>query len=286
MNSIIGILFGISAMLGFGFESFLLVKISRKIGAFRAVLWMEIFLVIMFAVLAIFLFNYKSIGIFTIALIILTAIIDMAGLFAYSKGLQVGNVSIVATVASAWGAVTAVLGVVFLGETLTLFQILDICLIIAGTVLVSFELKNMQKMSLKRRNLGLGYALITVFGWGAFFFLISFLVKSLGWFSAGFLVAIPTMFLFILYGTTTKSKLSIGKGSLGLIVVMSALNLIAFLSYNLGVSYNYTAIVAPISAASPVIVILLALVFLKEKLAINQKLGIFMVLIGLILLSA
>jgi len=51
------------------------------------------------------------------------------------------------------------------------------------------------------------------------------------------------------------------------------------------VSSNYTIIVAPVSATFPVVTIFLARIFFGEKLEFNQKTGVILVLIGLILLS-
>lgn len=50
-------------------------------------------------------------------------------------------------------------------------------------------------------------------------------------------------------------------------------------------SSNYTIIVAPVSATFPVVTIFLARIFFGEKLEFNQKTGVILVLIGLILLS-
>ena len=90
----------------------------------------------------------------------------------------------------------------------------------------------------------------------------------------------------LVYGNFTKISLKPDNKNLSAIVIIAILNLAALLAYNLGVTYNYTTIVAPISAAAPAVTILLAILLLKEKLATDQKFGIILVLIGLILLSA
>jgi len=87
------------------------------------------------------------------------------------------------------------------------------------------------------------------------------------------------------YGALIKTEMKPNRGSLGLLIVIGVLNVIAFLSYDLGVTYGYTAMVAPVSAASPIITVSLALIFLKEKLALDQKIGILLVLVGIILLA-
>ena len=57
------------------------------------------------------------------------------------------------------------------------------------------------------------------------------------------------------------------------------------MSYGAGISMEYTAIIAPITAAFPAVTVILARIFLKEHVEINQKIGIGTVIMGLILLS-
>ncbi len=159
-------------------------------------------------------------------------------------------------------------------------------MIVIGTILVSFDVRNTFNSKSKKRNLGVTWALLALFTTGLYFFLISFLVSSVGWFGAALLTT-PLVILFMLvYGNFTKISLKPDNKNLSAIVIIAILNLAALLAYNLGVTYNYTTIVAPISAAAPAVTILLAILLLKEKLATDQKFGIILVLIGLILLSA
>lgn len=285
MNGLIGLSFGLASMLCFGVQDFLMARASRKVGAFKTSLWVNIVSFGVLLAMALFLFNYTAIGIGTLALIAVAAGLSFTGLISFNKGLRVGNVSIVATVASGWGAISAILGVVLLGERITGLQMLYICIIVIGTILVSFELKNILGVRQKKRVLGLECAIVTVFAWGAYFFLVSVLVGIFGWFTAAFLVTAPTLAIFLIYGARTRSGFGVSTSELPLVLGVGGLSIIGFLAYSIGVSYNYTAIVAPVSAAAPAITIILALLLLKERLANNQKLGMVLILIGLILLS-
>ncbi len=286
MNSIIGILFGVVSMFGFGFQNFFQVKLVKKYGPFRFSLWLLGIATIMILIFAPFLYNYSPLSLFIISIILLTAIFDFIGIFAFTKGQQVGNLSVVVTIANAWAAVTVVLGVVLLHEILSAFQIFDIALIIIGTVLVSLELKNLSRSATRVRKLGVECALVTVFGWGFFYFLLSFLISSIGWFPAALLETAASAMVFLAYGIISKRELALPKVALPYLLFICVLNFIGFIAFNIGVTYNYAAVVAPITAASPIVVILLAGFLLKERLEKNQIIGIAMVLIGIILLSA
>jgi drug/metabolite transporter (DMT)-like permease len=273
-------------MFGFGFEGYLLAGLSRRIGAYRATIWFQIAVVLMLCLLAIFLFTPASFTPLTILVILLTGAIGAIGIFSFSHGLEHGHISVVATVASAWGAVTAILSILFFGDKLTALQSLCIALIVIGTVLICIKPKHLFASFSPRTVAGLKYAFVTLFAWGIFYFLLTYLVKNIGWFDAGVLVTVPGVILLLIFGWATKIKLKTSKLAVPLVILIAVLNIIASLAYNLGVTYNYSSVVAPVSAASPIVIITMALLFFKERLAHHQKIGIALVLIGLVALAA
>lgn len=270
-------------MLGWGVSNFLLAIASRRIGAFRTTLWYQLISLVILAFLSVFLLRYASISTYTLFVIAFTAFTGIVGLMAYNKGMQVGNVPIVATVSSAYGAITAVLGFLLLKEALSLPQALCIGLIVIGTVAVSFHSEG--KKGGRKDGLGVGYALVAMVSWALWIFLIGYLVKTIGWFAASLYPLMFTIVFMFLYGGAAKTELTIKCGIVPLLLLIAVIDTVAFLSYNLGVTYSYTDIVAPITAASPVITVLLALVLLKERLTLNQKLGVLLVLVSIVALA-
>jgi len=59
----------------------------------------------------------------------------------------------------------------------------------------------------------------------------------------------------------------------------------AFFTFSLGTSGSYASVVAPIGSAYALVTIVLAKIFLKEKIKPNQYFGIIGILAGLILIS-
>ncbi len=273
-------------MFGFGLENYVMSVTDRRIGAFRATAWLTIIVTACLIVLSLFFFSHVTVTLATVGIILVAAVMGNVGLLSFNKGAQVGNIPVVVTISAAWGALTAVLSILLLGEHLLAMQALYITLIIIGTLLVCFRFGHAIKAMKKNARLGMEYAFLALVGWGAYFFLLSVLVKALGWFDAAVLLTIPTLLILLAYGEATKAKFKIHKGNVLPVLAIGFLNLIAFLSYNLGVSLNYTSIVAPIAAAGPVITITLAILILKEKVEKTQILGIALVILGLILLSA
>ncbi len=287
LNFVLGLILSIISMVGFGLNNYFMAKSSRKIGPFKTTLWFQAVSLIILILLSTFLFTYTNMQLITLAIILITGVISVVGIFAFTKGLEVGNVSLVSTIASGRGAITAVLGIIILSQTMSYLQLLYIAIIIIGTILASLDIRAILKSQKSTRSTsGVKYAVITLFCWGAYFFLISYITQIIGYFATTLYLTFLTVLFLSIYGGLTKAPASTTKDSFGLLVVIGALNVIALLAYNLGVTFTYTAIVGTISAASPAITIVLALVFLKEKLMLDQKIGIILVLAGIILLAA
>ena len=106
-----------------------------------------------------------------------------------------------------------------------------------------------------------------------------------GWFLPVFLIITTEVFYLLMYSGTTKKDISFPKNIALFVILVGVLEAIAFSSAGLGLSFEHTSIVAPIISAFSAITIILARVFFKEILELNQKIGIFFVLAGLVLLS-
>ena len=282
MNELLGFLFGIVSMLGFGIQDAFMIKAARTFGGFRTSFYIILVVTLIMVPLGFFLFSFSGITLAILLGLLAAAVLSATALFSFNKGFHVGNPSIVATVASASGAVTAILSLIFFNQQLTAIQITAVALIVLGTILVSFK---SGKLHLAKGHLGVGYAIIAMIGWGGFFFIISWAVQSVGWFTAGLLVEAMTVVVYLIYSTVTKTQVFIESKHYPYLVMLGVLNMIAFLSYNLGVTYGYTFVVAPVSAAAQVIVILFSLLVLKEGLSGNQKLGVLLALVGLIVIA-
>lgn len=235
--------------------------------------------------LPIFLFTRFGAGIQTVSLSVAAGFFGAISLLSFSKGLRSGNISVVATIASVWGAVTTILSIIFFHETLSNSQILYISIIIIGTILVSFEAKNMLKKSFWNKNSWINYSVLALFGYGIFFFMLSLISKMVGWFDTALLVTIPGFIFIFIYASLKRINMGIGKSYASLLIAVFVLGLVGLFAYNIGTQYSYTSIIAPISAAAPAITIIFAVLILKEKMVTSQKFGILMVIFGLMLLA-
>jgi drug/metabolite transporter (DMT)-like permease len=70
-----------------------------------------------------------------------------------------------------------------------------------------------------------------------------------------------------------------------ILIIAGLLDAFGFATYNSGIASEYVSIVSPMAAAYPAVTVLLGRFLLKEKLVQNQKLGVLIILVGLIILA-
>jgi len=282
----LGVIFGVIAMFCWGTADFLVAKAVKKISVFKTFFWSQVIGLILFFLIFLLFFNFPITPSNIIIIILVAGFIGVMAYLAFYKGLQIGKVSVVSPIAASWSVITVILSLFFLKEKLTNIQFIGISLAIVGAVLVSFKSHDLLKLRIKNIAVGVKYALIALFGWGFFMFFIGIMVDKLGWFFPMFFIKIAMVFYLLSYSGLSKQDIKFPKNVYFFIVLIGVLEVIAFLSYGVGINYEYNSIVAPIGAAFPMVTIILARIFLKEKLEIIQKIGVISVLVGLVLLSA
>ncbi len=276
---------GILSMASFGVLDFLTATIASKIGSFRSTFWLSLFSFVVLAVLSVFLSGYHGISAFDILLLVSAGLLSVIAWLSFTKGFESGKISVIATIGNTWGAITAILGFILLGEKVSAIQAAEIGMIIAGTVIISIKPSEI----LARRGkpaAGSLYAVVASIGFGSALFIVAFVSRSIGWFPTALFLSASTLFFVTAYGKSSNLKMRIDSKLLPLLAVMGVVSMAGLLFYTIGVTYNYSAIIAPVSSASPLVTILLAALLRGENVSKSQAAGIVMVLLGIMALSA
>jgi len=281
----LGVLFGIIAMLGWGTADFFAAKAVRKGGVYKTLFWNQfigtiVILPIFLAFEKVSLFSFSTLGI-----LLFSNILGIIAYFALYKGLQIGKVSIVSPITACWAIVVVLLSLVIFNESLKPAQIFGISLAIGGVVLTSFKMRDIIKLKLEHTINGVKYGIVALLGFGISIFVVSILVARLGWLYQLMLMRLVTVSLLFVHSRMSNTSLLFPKNVALFVVILGILEVIGFSSYSIGVSFEFTSIVAPVAAAFPMVTVILARIFLKELMEINQKIGVGSVIAGLILLS-
>ncbi len=281
----IGILFGILAMVSWGVSDFLAAKAARKTSVIKALIWSQIAGTLILIMVFSLFFKFPAVSLSAVILILICAFLNIAALLGFYKGMQIGNVSVISPISSAYAAITVILSLIFFNEKLNALQAIGISLAILGSILASFKFHDLIKLKLKNIAVGAEYGLIAMLGGGMLFALIRPLVNDLGWFFPPLLIKTAGIFYALAYSGAANKSISFPKNAAVFVIIMGILETVGFLFIGAGMSFEQTSIVAPVSSTYPLITIMLAQIFLREVIDANQKVGIASVLAGLVLLS-
>jgi uncharacterized membrane protein len=204
----------------------------------------------------------------------------------YYYAISKGDVSLTGTVVAGYPLFTITLSQVFLHERLSPFQFLGVGLVIAGDIFVALP-ERAKAEAIK--NLGWvvwGLVCCTLIGVGDFLTKLS--INQIGSYSYIFFLAVvsnPIGAFNYLIDKKGRHFPDLKRGKalptfFGLIIITigTILFIIAF-------DHGKVSLIAPVSSIYPAITAVLAVQFLGEKITTKQKLGIVIIVIGLVLVG-
>lgn len=259
---------------------------SRMTGAFRVVFGFHVFAC---AALAVLVVSTGALDGFDPADLWKFAWVGGLGALSYVtfyKALEIGPISILSPIVSAYAAVSLVLAVIVLGESLTAGQLAAVAVVMVGVLLASADLRQVHAVE-RRQALGLVLALVTVVAIGAFVFGNAYYALDYGW--------LVPIFLSRGFATVFLLGLSLRSGGwrlperspklLARIAMLAAVDTGGYVTFNLGAERADTSIVSAASAPYAVIPIVAGVLLFHERPAPIQWLGIGSVIGGVVLLG-
>lgn len=225
----------------------------------------------------------------TVNLLLFIIVIGIVGLFlgtiVYYEALKMSSRALVGTIATSFPAVTVLVSVAFLNEKLSNQQIIAIIIIFVGLALASLNLKEIRSKNIFSDK-GVMLAFVPMVAWGTWIALIKIPVEKIGWFWPNY-ISFLLFPLLLLYIKVRKIKLELPTVNRAFLPFVAAVVMvrIAEFSYNFAISKGLVSIVAPIAGANPILFIILAFIFFKDKITKQQIAGIVTTLFGIILLS-
>ena len=130
------------------------------------------------------------------------------------------------------------------------------------------------------------YAIVTMLLWGIYWTLIRIPIERIGWFWASYcyyagIIAFPLLRLV----KPNPIPFFKERKTLYLIILVFILTLMANFGFNLGLTFGYSSIVAPIAGASPVVFVIISRLVFREKLTRLQGVGIILTLLGILIIG-
>lgn len=290
-----GIFLGLIAAFGWGTGDFITRGVTHRIGALRTIIYSQLFGLLSVTTLAIVfgeLARAASIPAEGWLIGVVGGTVGVFATFALFNAFEHGVLMVVAPIAASYGALTVLLSVLS-GETLSATRGLGVVLSITGVILASIELspeaEHTQQMVTRSRKLpsGIGFALLAALLFGVNFWLLGFyVVPALGPILPVFvtrLLGVGVMLLLALI-TRQSARPPAGRALWGVIAV-ALLDTTAFAANNVGMGSEQIAVVAVLSSMFAAVTVLLAWIFLRERIRMGQWFGIVLILAGILLVS-
>jgi drug/metabolite transporter (DMT)-like permease len=209
-------------------------------------------------------------------------LINMAGGALLYRALEVGTVSLVSPVSSTFAAIAAALAIAA-GERPGALQLFGLLVTVAGVVGASIPPRPSGTPPASRRGLGLaGLAAIV---WGVGFFSLRYVVKDLGGLFPVFVARAAATAAIAGLSTAQRANLSAPRGAWALVAGVAICDSAAFVFYNLGIAGDLTSVVSILSSLFSAVTVLLAMLFLRERLGRLQWLSVAVILAGVGMVS-
>lgn len=207
-------------------------------------------------------------------------------MYFFYRAMAIGRAGVVSPVASSSALVTTLLAIIFVGDRLLPLQLFSIAVIIFGIILISIKVRQFHASDIFKVSSGIPYALVAAVGWGIWAILAQISSKNLGPFLTAFIIEFIAIFVALFLIKKNGETLSIGnKKAFYYIIPMSIFMCIESLVYYQGIKISNVSIVATLTSASPLVVVIFGYLVYKERLSIKQYLAIAMIIGGIALLT-
>lgn len=287
-NFVIALVGGLLGMLGYGISDFAAKKAIDKIGNLKTLFYTQLLGVVFLLLYFVKDTTLPLINANNIFAILIFGLFNTIGYLALYKAFEVGKLSIVSPISSSYAILAAIVSFVFFGEIFSTYKIAILSLILLGILLTAIDLKSLRD-GLSKKDLleGVPEALTVLFIFGIYAPFWDKFISEPGWIFWVILIRlIMAAFLIIYQMIIKKNNLSV-KGSkfFYLLIFVSFFEAVGSFGSSWGYHFSVstTSIVAAVTSTYPLVTAILAFTFLKERLAVNQYIGITLIIFGLVL---
>jgi len=297
----LGIALGLTGALCWGIADFAARFASRRVGAYRALLFMQLF---GFIALTVYLESRGGIargvapGWHPWALAVAAGLMNVTGSLALYHSFEVGVMSIVAPISSAYPALTVALSLLS-GERIHPIRAVGLVVTLIGVVLAatSFAIATdatpldrpaVDKTTARAHfSKGVGWAIVAgvLFGF-LFWFLGYFVVPVVGGTVSVWVIRLTSFSTLLLCAVPARQSLHIPRGGVWwLFAAVGVMDTAAFMANNAGLHTGQVAVVSVLASLYGAVTVLLSWVFLRERLEPSQWSGIALIFAGIVLVS-
>jgi uncharacterized membrane protein len=279
------VIFGLTAALGWGVADFGAAVVSRRLGSLVTVVIAQVAGLLTLVVMVLLVRPAWDLSPSVIVGIASNGVIAAAAYLLLYRSLEMGPVALVSPVVAAYAVITIALAIVFLGEALPGIVLTGALVTVAGVVLTTTDLRQLGRPG-RSRQTGLRYALGSMALFGVATFLLGLYSQEVGWLPSLTLSRISTTTVLLVAGLLVRPPLE--RGAAGAVVgavVVGIADVLGGSAYARGTELGFVSVVSAASATFTLLPVAGGVIFLKERPALSQGLGVLLVVAGLLMLG-
>jgi drug/metabolite transporter (DMT)-like permease len=275
-----GIILGLLAAIGWGSGDFAISRVTRLIGVVQTMFYVQLFGIIAICMVLLVRHDLPTTDLGAWGLGIAANMMSLGGTLLLYRAFAIGTLSIVSPIVSGFAVITTMLALL-MGERPGLLALGGAVLVIVGVVIAA---RSPSGDAVGSRGIieAVGAAIcIGVYCWA-----ISYIIPTLG---IAWPVLIGRLLTFLVaLGLMVRSgsrPVRLEREVWPFAVGAAILDTIAFLCFSVGVSGTYVSVVTALSSIFSAVTVLLAWIFLRERLSMSQWVGVAGLLVGVLLVS-
>ncbi len=286
---LISITYGVLAAIGWGLPDLFMAAASKRLGVMRSATGVHIASIL---VATAYMFVSAPLHFEMVTPIHWAALAGMAVLavlmyIAFYRALQLGPVSAVAPIASTHPVVVILLAVTFAGETLNMMQIIGITAAIGGAALTAFSPEDRLTDTGKIVGLGVVFAGATILCVGLWQYSLGIMSREIGWFLPVYVSRLMSLGMFIPMTVAVK-QFNLNRVTLPLaagVLLAGLVEIGGLFAFARGSEEGIISLVTTAASIYLIIPIVGGVVIFRERLALNQWVGVGITLVGIITLA-
>ena len=284
-----GILLGLATALAWGSSDFLARFVTRRIGTLRSLFYMQTWgflLLTLYLIVTHFWGHlFDGSGWRPWAWGFLAGGCNTVAMFSFYRCLEVGKVAVVAPLSASYPVLTLLLSM-FSGERLTILRACGIAVTLLGIIFVARGEAGPDETS-KNAKQGIAWALFAATAFGLLFWILGLrIIATTGPYASLWLIRMTGSLVSL--SALLLKRLPVFK-SLGTSnwqpTVMGFLDTGAFALSNRGMQMEQVSVITVLSSLYGAVTVVLAALFLRERVSRIQWLGIIAIFAGILLIS-
>lgn len=280
---------GLTSMVGWGTADFFAKKTIDKVGDVTTLFWAQLVGVV--PLLILFLANPEvpKINTYDPLFIVLFGIVSALSYIPLYIGFGKGKVSILSPIFASYSVVVVILAAIFLNASISGWQIVAVALVFIGILMISIdpsEVKTLLKRT-ERKSEGVPQVLSAMIVYSFWLMLFDKFLSDKQWVFVLLVIRSIAVLTLFVYCMATKAELRIRDRALYKYVVgIGLFDVLAFAAVSYGYSHTtYIGVVTVLSATFSLPTIVLAYLFLKERIVPFQVAASAVIIAGVVLIS-